>query len=451
MVTTVSEVCAALGLKLPKEATSFYSTSASKPSFGEVALVAIVLLHSLERDALDGWVKLVSEQDSQYGVDGSTWTAPRSGAWARPRGELNATVASIVISAEKAAECAQALLKFGAVHAAPPIGSVTKYFSLLTSGSALEMQRGSRTVGRAPSVYLLSSRLLRRQRGRLQAALGAPVTRESRRVASRTELPPERLPYHAKEFDDSARRLNALKRDYEVSLQASSNHPLNHLPHVPHTTSCPPLSMAFACSQEAKLKARREGSQRKAAERELEATDHKLKASKQMLVDVVQKEEQVVCETVASNEAMHAREIAELEAEHAKELTQLDEQIARAAGEAERLRVRCSRGHTAELEAELAEKAAKVTELSARRANNMGAVKQLNLERRRNDELNRINKELRETIDANWGKETLALVEQALELPRLQSEIKVLKDALAEAETEIKSLKSVAFPPPPTS
>ena len=53
VVTTVSEVCAALGLKLPKEATSFYSTSASKPSFGEVALVAIVLLHSLKRDALE--------------------------------------------------------------------------------------------------------------------------------------------------------------------------------------------------------------------------------------------------------------------------------------------------------------------------------------------------------------------------------------------------------------
>ena len=42
VLTSISEICCALGLKQPKESTSFYSPTPSPPSFGEVTLVAIV-------------------------------------------------------------------------------------------------------------------------------------------------------------------------------------------------------------------------------------------------------------------------------------------------------------------------------------------------------------------------------------------------------------------------
>jgi len=235
VLTSTAEICDVLGLKRPKEPlTHFYSPNPSTPMFGEVALVALMLMSSLDREPLDVWVKAASEQDAAFGIDGRDWSAPRSGVWARPFGELNQTVTSIVIGADKAAQCAEALLRFGAVRAAPPIGSITKYFSKLTNGKQLELPRGKGTVGRAPFVFVLAARLIRRQRGPLQVALGAPVTRESRRIAERNELPPESLPFHRKEFDDVARRLEALKRSNEVR-------PCPQVPsqHVPRPASRP--------------------------------------------------------------------------------------------------------------------------------------------------------------------------------------------------------------------
>jgi hypothetical protein len=216
----IREVC-----RLKELSTRFYSSSPSAPMNGEVALVALMLMGTLDRESLDKWVKVASEQDAAFDVDGSEWSAPRSGAWARPRGELNLTVASIVIDAKLAANCSEALLRFGAVHAAPPVGSIKKYFLKLTTGKGLEIPRGKGTVGRAPFVFVLAARLIRRQRGPLQAALRAPVTRESCRIAARSELPPEPMPTHVrKELDDAARRLKALQRGKDV--RPSLEHPL---------------------------------------------------------------------------------------------------------------------------------------------------------------------------------------------------------------------------------
>ena len=78
-----------------------------------------------------------------------------------------------------------------------------------------------------------------------------------------------------------------------------------------------------------------------------------------------------------------------------------------------------------------AENVRKVSELSERRANNMGATRRLNLELRRVAVLTDENERLRAAIDANWGADTLELAEQALQLPRFEAEIEELQKKIA--------------------
>ena len=150
-------------------------------------------------------------------------------------------------------------------------------------------------------------------------------------------------------------------------------------------------------------------------------------------------------------EAARKRDLEDLEQRHQVDLASLSEAILKANLELERLRDRCAtvRGRTSELEQQITKQSAMIAELSSRRDNNMGATRLLNLERRRVEELKRLNQELRATITANWSKETLELAEEAERIPRLEAEMAVLKKTLKDLETEVIELKHIIYPPPP--
>lgn len=112
----------------------------------------------------------------------------------------------------------------------------------------------------------------------------------------------------------------------------------------------------------------------------------------------------------------------------------------------ELLRARADRSYTAALSEQLQALEVEIAELRARKANNMAATRQLNLERQRNKVLNHQVKELRKTIQDNWGKDILEQADAGAELPRLCAEIKSLKAALADAEATSASWRKVAFP-----
>lgn len=118
-------------------------------------------------------------------------------------------------------------------------------------------------------------------------------------------------------------------------------------------------------------------------------------------------------------------------------------------GENDRLRQRLSRGHTASLEEQLKEQQCEIKTLRERRTNNMGATRQLNLERKRCQVLCEQVEALRQTIRDAWGRDTIEQAEAGAMVPRLKAEIDCLVQALATAEGEVASLRRVLCPPKP--
>lgn len=215
-LSTIADVAAVLGLYQPKERSApFFTKALSLPTIGEAAIIAIILFDVLESPACEAWATAALEQDSAFGLDGTKWQAPRSGAWARPAGDLFATVARITLTNSDAARYATALERFGAVAAAPTHDTIKKYLSLLTRGE-LEVKRPKRNVGRAPFVFVQAARLLTKYPKLLLAALGGAPARETRKAACRAESVSPLGWCPRTELDETARKLEALKRNHEV-------------------------------------------------------------------------------------------------------------------------------------------------------------------------------------------------------------------------------------------
>lgn len=408
VLQSVEDVAKALGLNaIGASRQSFFDPSPSLPTFAEGVLLALALLYSSNNtDELYDWQRRVLQYTSEFGSDGAGWTPPAHGDWQRPSGPIFDLITSMLTDGGACAAYGEALFQFGAVTSRPPHGTLKKYFSKLRSGD-LKVQRPKRQIGRAPFICVHAARLLRSVTSALYGALGKAAPRATR--ARPMDEDPELLPWlERSEHEQLKWQLEQLQLQHAKLARTHSSYIID-----------------------------------KTAE--LEALGEQMDQK----IFTLATEVATVAAKAKEERAQHVSEVALLEAERAAEREQHDAELARAIACVEQLRARSSRGYTKELEAQVAQKEAKVKELSARRANNMAATKMLNLEHRRNHELKRANDELRESITTNWGKDTLELAEAAREIPCLETEVISLKAALAEAEEEIRALRRVVFPPPP--
>lgn len=117
--------------------------------------------------------------------------------------------------------------------------------------------------------------------------------------------------------------------------------------------------------------------------------------------------------------------------------------------ENDRLQARSKRDYTASLSQHMMDQEQELRELRQRRANNMSATRQLNLERQKSKLFKRQVEELRNAIKINWGQDTLELAEAGATVPHFQAELECLARSLEEAEEEILRLRSIVCPPKP--
>ena len=123
------------------------------PTHAEIALIAIAIVSSLNAIDSARWKELVLACDHEYG-DGSGWKAPSAGVWARPSGEIHVTVEQVCTDDLHLEGYRRALEAYGAVTAAPPLGTMKCWFSALR-GSRLLLQRTKRPAKRAPYIAAL--------------------------------------------------------------------------------------------------------------------------------------------------------------------------------------------------------------------------------------------------------------------------------------------------------
>jgi hypothetical protein len=364
----------------------------------EAALIALALLwHSKSSDEIDlpRWISMVLKEDLSYGTTG--WLQPPSmGDWQRPDGHIHTAVKSIDTDVANCMVYGTALQRWGNLIKPPPVGSLKKWFTML---GTLEIKRQKKNVKRAPYICLEAARLLHHHEDELRAALSMEPMRQTRAAALTAAA---RVPPGFKE------QMEELMEEQMDELKERSS----------------------------KLRAERDEFKAAWKQRGLEIEELTAQLAK-------------VTNELSVCKASTGRLVDDLEQRHQADLVSLNESIVKATLELERVRERCAHGRTAELELQIAEQSAKIMELSGRRDNNMGATKLLNLEKRRVEELKRMNAELRSTITTNWSKETLELAQEAMQLPRLKAEMVVLKETLEDMEAEAVALKRVVYPPPP--
>jgi hypothetical protein len=253
---------------------------------------------------------------------------------------------------------------------------------------------------------------------------------------------------HAAQTDVAAAALAASDRaEVEAAAAAAKSHALQRW-RVPALERKLERAEARAAAAEGQQQKAAGVAARKAAAAEKEAERRVAQAVEAGNLELVALEKRLERDRrkhAAADARKHAAECAADE----RDRVELSAMLSRIADENERLRDRCSRGRTAEVAQQCSEQEEAIEKLSERRANNMGATSLLNLERRRVEVLKLEVNELRDAIRDNWGKETLELAEQALELPRVRAELAALKSSLDDADIEAGELRRVVQPPPP--
>lgn len=381
------------------------------PTRAEAALIALALVSKCNNVNALRWASLVLEQEHAYQAaleQGKLWSAPNQGHWLKPSGEIHSTVQTGICREGPELSCyATALVSFGEVPDPPKRGTLSSWFSKLLAGgeNSLKVAGPKRPVQRNPFIFMAAARLLRDSAKELNEAVNLHVLRLTPAVkeaaAATAYVSREEVKKEVQKLQQEADRAKRQRVETAAALKKES-----------------------------------------AALKKAEEDVSRMRAERDAIRDAAGRQ-------VDDMEAARKRDLEDLEQRHQVDLAFLSEAILKANLELERLRDRCARGRTAELEQQITEQSAKILELSGRRDNNMGATRLLNLERRRVEELKRTNEELRATITANWGKDTFELADAAREIPRLEAENNSLKAAITDAEDEIRALRRVVFPPPP--
>lgn len=426
----------------------FYATHGS-PTMAEAAVIAALVFHGspTQPEEQGKWLDLLKTQWDSFNEDKLNWRPPWSlnGDWHPPRGTVFSFVESINATQQVLERCAEAVVAVCPdILIKPTTGPIKAYISKLLRRK-LQLWAAGRQLKEPRNVwvYMEAGQIIRTMADRLGSSADAIIVKPSS-SAPRWILKPDLAALKAETLK--------LKRDAEASL-VRERVALNRAEKAEERAAVALSKHDVVSEQAAALQTQVEARRAKATNEVLDLRQNVKKLA--VTAELAEKRA-----AFAETQAAIARSQQDLACKHAKELSeqlkaalkQVDEmqsELTSTTLENEELREKSRRAYTATLHQQVKEQAVEIQQLRERRANNMAATRQLNLERRRCRVLSQQGDELRRSIQEAWGRDTLDLAEAGVAVPALMAQIECLKKTVKEVEDENEQLRRTINPPKP--
>lgn len=391
------------------------------------------------------WLLLIKEQLPTFVADQVAWKPPNRQAnaeWVAPHGAVFRLVNKIEQTSTIMRRCGQAVVAIGAYAAEPSVGAIQSYIAKLLKRKLPYVIEGKRVADARTLWVFMEAALLIETQSKLLGFESAQDQHQQKR--ERWILKPD---LDLLKSESRKRKLEVEQLSVSERLAVGRAEKAEEM--CARARSELDVVMEQATGLEMQLSARRGKATGEVCELRREVK--KLSVSLDLALKRADRAEERL--GIALSELDLALKHTNQSTEQANKLMmELDAQrheIEQVLTENDRLRERASRGYTATLSHHLTVQEQELKELRERRANNMGATKQLNLERARCNLFKQQAEELRKVIQANWGKDTLELAEVGASVPRLEAQIASLQQELANVEAECDTYRQVQFPPKP--
>lgn len=421
---------------------SFYQA----PTLAEAVVVASLVVNGTGVAERTRWLELLQAEEDSFSTQQAAWRPPSSKAWQRGHGQVHRVVEGIQRDGAILNRCIQAVVKLQAAETEPSVDAVKSYLRKLTSGK-LPMA-GVPKLPRNAWVYMEAARLVRHQ----AAALGVEDPGDASSPAL-TPMPATSERWILKKDLNELRSATAVLKSECRNLQRQ----------VERLSTSERLAIERAERAEERAaiaRSEQDGLASHADELQALIDARRAKASGEVLELRREVEHLKVSERLASTRAARAEEraaVARSEEDQACERAAIAsrlaataaENAAKLAAENEVLRVRAERSYTAKLMQKIEEQDMELKALRERRANNMAATRQLNLEKQRCRQLKEQAEMLTRAVREHWGRDTMELAEAGAAVPMMEAQLECLRRAVAELEAENEELRRVVCPAKP--
>lgn len=401
----------------------------------------------MEPTDLKRWLHILSEQEVAFTSDALGWKPPlrqANSAWHPPCGAVFKLVDDVKQVTSVMNKCAEAVVAVGAAETPPSVGSIKAYLSKLLRRK-LPYVIGTKVVAEArnPWLYMEAGLLIKsctQCLGDTVVAVGVPSCTPAERWVMKPDL--ALLKAEARkgkielEKKTVSERLAVGRAEKAEELCAVARSELD-------------IVMERASELEAQLNSKRARSSNEVYD--LRRQVKKLTVDEGLAFKRAAKAEERLALALSQLDmaTKHATEASMQTSQIMEELSSQRAEMELIIAENERLQACASRSYTAALSKQVAEQEEELHALRQRRANNMSATKQLNLERQRCTMFKQQVEDLREIIRTNWGRETLELAEKGTLVPGLEAQIVCLKQALHDVELQMEAQHDIIFPPKP--
>lgn len=390
------------------------------------------------------WLEIMEEEVNLFSANQASWKPPwqRCNAWHPPGGAVFKLMDNVKLTSALMQRCAELVVAVSGAQPAPSVGTIKAYLSRLLRRKLPYVLEGKIVAeARNAWVYVEAACIIKNFPHLFQLhSRPDPVARGGDRWIMKSDL--------------SALKAKARKQKVELEAKSTSEH-----------LACRRAERAeelyaIARSELDVVKERNVDLEAKLGARQAKASNEVIELRRKVKELAIREELALKRAHRAEHRlgiALSERELACKQARDASSQTnQIMEELnlqlhemQRMMEENEQLRARASRGYTGALTQLMQEQCDELKVLRARRANNMSATKQLNLERQRVNMYKQQVDELRGAIKNNWGKDTLELAEEGAAVPLLKAQIACLQRALAHADKEIEVQRAIIYPPKP--